>query len=76
MSTRQEIEAGLREIVKRESGREPGLDERLGNLGIDSLDLAHMIDVIERRFRIRVDDEIMEVDTVEELIQYIEARSR
>ena len=75
VNARADIEAGLLEIVKRETGRDASLDERLSSLGIDSLDLAHLIDVIERRFEIQADDEILDVDTLDELVQYIEARS-
>ena len=44
------------------------------SLGIDSLEMADFIGVLEREFRIQADTEIMDVATLAELVHYIEAR--
>ena len=68
----QDVETRLVAMVERRFGRHPQLQAPLSTLGIDSLEMADFVGVLEREFRIRVDAEIMDVESLAELIQYIE----
>ena len=69
-----EVETVLLELVSREFGRTAHAGDRLSALGVDSIALAEFLGVIEERFKIEADAEILDVDTLEELVRYVEAR--
>ena len=47
-------------------------DERIGRLPIDSITMAEILLEIEREFKIRADDGMLDVATVRELASYVE----
>ena len=69
------VERRLLDLVERRSGQRPGLDDPLTALGIDSIEMADFIGVLEEEFRIRVDADIMDVERLAELAHYIETHS-
>ena len=69
-----DLEAKLVEAVADRTGSAPGLDDDLNRLGLDSVDMANFVREIEDRFHIRVDEEIFDVQTLEELARYIRER--
>ena len=50
--------------------------DELSGLGIDSLRMAELASELEERFRIPIDAELLDVDSVQELIDYVRARMR
>lgn len=55
-------------------GTEPELSDGLAFIGVDSVGMAELTVDIESRFGIRVDDDIVNVETVQELVDYIRER--
>jgi acyl carrier protein len=43
-------------------------------IGIDSVAMAELTFELEKRFSIKIDDDILDVDTVDELVQYVVVR--
>ena len=70
-----DVQRRLLDLVERRSGQRPGLDDPLTALGIDSLEMADFVGSLEKEFRIRADADIMDVETISELAQYIETHS-
>ena len=62
---------GLRE----ELGRDVRATDSLSSLGIDSLRMAQLATELETRFAFRVDEELLDVETVKELVEYVRSRS-
>lgn len=69
------IETEIVQTLRRELGRDVHSTDSLGSLGIDSLRMAQLATELERRFRFRVDEELLDIDTVEELAEYVRSRS-
>ena len=46
----------------------------LAMIGIDSVAMAELTFELEKRFSIKIDDDILDVDTVDDLIQYVTNR--
>jgi len=69
-----EIERRIIEAIRARLGREATPGDGLRDLGIDSIDMASFIGEIEDEFRIRVDAEIDDVETVADLAAYVAAR--
>lgn len=69
-----EVESQLLGLVERELGRSAQPGDRLSQLGVDSVTLAGFLGELEKRFGIEADAEILDVDTLDELVRYIEQR--
>lgn len=69
------IEKHILDEVKRISGNIPTLDDSLALIGVDSVGMAELTFELEKRYRIKVDDEVLEVDTVRDLVDYVRIRS-
>ena len=69
-----DVESALLALVAAEFGHAVHADDRLSSLGVDSVALAEFIGTLEKRFRFEADAEILDVDTLQELAIYIEAR--
>ena len=69
------IEAEIVEALSQELGKDVDLAVSLGSLGIDSLRMAQLATELERRFDFRVDEELLDVETVKELAEYVRTRS-
>jgi len=53
---------------------QPEMDEPLALVGIDSVGMAEMTLELEKRYDIRVDETIFDVDTVADLVSYVRER--
>ena len=69
-STRTQIIDYLRTVC----GGSPQGKDSLALIGIDSVAMAELTFELEKRFSIKIDDDILDVDSVDELVQYVEAR--
>ena len=69
----ESIEASLLNYLQQKFGMRPNLDDSLAMLGVDSVSMAELTFDIEKMYGITV-DEMMSVDTVEDLIDYIRKR--
>ena len=68
------IESALLEKLTSKFGGQPKLDDSLLMVGVDSVGMAELTFEIEKEFAIRVDDAVLEVDTVQDLADYIRSR--
>lgn len=68
------IENELIQQLREKFGGEPKLDDALLLIGVDSVGMAEMTLEIEKQFNVRVDDSILDVETVRELANYIRQR--
>ena len=69
------IEEKLLASFEEKFGNKPELDDELSFLGVDSVGMAELTVEIERDFQIEVDDQIVNVDTVQDLAAYIRERA-
>jgi acyl carrier protein len=53
----------------------PQLEDSLSLLGVDSIGMAELTVDIEKQFGFRVDDDILSVETVQQLADYIRERT-
>ncbi|MGN6135285.1 MAG: acyl carrier protein [Aureliella sp.] len=65
------IESILLEKLAAMFGGQPKLSDSLLLLGVDSVGMAELTFDIEKQFGIRVDDAILDVDTVADLAAYV-----
>ena len=69
-----ELQAALCDAIRERFGESAQADTRLAALGVDSMQMADLDELIERRFGVEVDQDLFEVETVAELADYIRAR--
>jgi len=69
------METEIVQTLREELGRDVSTTESLNSLGVDSLRMAQLATELERRFRFRVDEELLDVETAEELAEYVRSRS-
>ena len=62
------------DYLKKVCGGSPRGSDSLAMIGIDSVAMAELTFELEKRFSIKIDDDILDVDTVDELVQYVVAR--
>ena len=67
------LEDSLINYLQHKFGIRPSLDDSLAMLGVDSVSMAELTFDIEKMYGITVDD-MMSVDTVENLLDYIRQR--
>ena len=67
------LEDSLINYLQTKFGVRPSLDDSLAMLGVDSVSMAELTFDIEKMYGITVDD-MMSVDTVEDLLKYIRQR--
>jgi acyl carrier protein len=67
-----QIIAYLSKIV----GGAPRPSDSLAVLGVDSVAMAELTFELEKRFGIQIDDDILDVDTIRELTQYVISRQK
>lgn len=67
----ENIEEILINSLGEKFGNQPELDDSLLMLGIDSVGMAELTYDIEQRFKISIDDTLLDVDTVQDLANYI-----
>ncbi len=66
-STKTQIIDYLRKVC----GGSPQGNDSLAMIGIDSVAMAELTFELEKRFAIKIDDDILDVDSVDDLIQYV-----
>lgn len=59
------------EYLKKVCGSAPNGSDSLAMIGIDSVAMAELTFELEKKFAIKIDDDILDVDTVDELVQYV-----
>jgi len=69
------LEVELIQALSEELGKDVHATDSLDSLGIDSLRMVQLATELERRFGFRVDEELLDVETVEELAEYVRSRS-
>ncbi len=62
------------EYLRKVCGGSPQGKDSLAMIGIDSVAMAELTFELEKRFAIKIDDDILDVDSVDELVQYVIAR--
>jgi acyl carrier protein len=73
--SREDITAAIRQGLREKFGGDPQPDDSLAAAGIDSLGMAEFSLEIEKRFGVKVDEDILNVETVADLTDYIYAKS-
>lgn len=68
------IEDKLLRSLAEKFGGQPELSDELGLLGVDSVGMAELTVEIEKDFGIPVRDDILGVETVQQLVDYIRER--
>ena len=68
------IEEKLLTQLEEKFGNRPELSDGLAYIGVDSVGMAELTVEIEKDFGIAVQDDIVSVDTVQELADYIRER--
>ena len=68
------IEDSLIAKLAEKFGGQPQPDDSLQLIGVDSVGMAELTFEIEKQFGIEVDDSILDVDTVQDLANYIRQR--
>jgi acyl carrier protein len=68
------IESELVRQLSEKFGGHPKLDDSLLLIGVDSVGMAELTIEIEKQFNVRVDDSILDVQTVQELADYVRQR--
>jgi len=69
------VETEIVQALREELGRDVHAADSLESLGIDSLRMAQLATELEGRFGFRIDEELLDVETVEELTEYVRSRS-
>jgi len=68
------IEEQLQAMLEEKFGTRPELIDSLALIGVDSVGMAELTLDLESQFGISVDEEVVDVDTVAELAEYIRSR--
>jgi acyl carrier protein len=68
--TQTQVVEYLADIV----GSRPQMDDSLAMIGIDSVAMAELTFELEKRCSIKIDDAILDVDTVGQLVEYLHSR--
>lgn len=76
MPATNRVQTELLSALTAQTGSSPQPSDELSKLGIDSVEMAGLVSELERRFGIRVDEEVFDVVTVEDLARYVEARRK
>ena len=70
----QSVQTQIFEYLRKVCGGSPKGNDSLAMIGIDSVAMAELTFELEKRFSIKIDDDILDVDSVDELVQYVVAR--
>ena len=70
----ESIEDKLLASLAEKFGARPELSDELAFIGVDSVGMAELTVEIEKDFGIRVQDDIVNVDTVQDLANYVRER--
>ena len=70
----ESIEEQLLKNFTDKFGSRPKLSDGLAYIGVDSIGMAELTIEIESQFKIRVDDNIVHTETVQDLADYVRER--
>ena len=70
----QSTQTQIIDYLRKVCGGSPQGNDSLAMIGIDSVAMAELTFELEKRFAIKIDDDILDVDSVDELVQYVIAR--
>ncbi len=68
------IEQYILERVRFHTDEDVTLSDSLAIVGIDSVTMAELTFELERHFKIRVGDDVVQVETIGELVEYVRER--
>ena len=60
--------------LKSVCGGSPRGNDSLAMIGIDSVAMAELTFELEKRFSVKIDDDILDIETVDDLVSYVMAR--
>lgn len=72
----ESIEERILTMLSEKFQSNPELEDGLAYAGVDSVGMAELTVELESEFGIRVNDDIFQVDTVQELADYVRDRQR
>jgi acyl carrier protein len=70
------IEENIMERLAEKFGTRPELSDSLVMIGVDSVGMAELTFEIEKVFQIKVDDALLDVETVQDLADYIRQKQQ
>lgn len=70
------VEQEIIDYLRQACGGNPRPSDSLAMIGIDSVGMAELTFELEKRFSIRVDDDVLDVETVSDLAQYVRNRQK
>lgn len=68
------IEQQILQTLQDELGRSVNPTDSLNRFGIDSLRMAELASELAHRFGVQIDQDLLDVDTVAELTDYVKRR--
>jgi acyl carrier protein len=68
------VEQTIIDFVRKTVGGNPRLSDNLAMVGVDSVGMAELTFELEKRFSIRVDDDVLDLQTIDELAEYIRGK--
>ena len=69
------IKSEVLRALQTRFGGDPRVTDSLAAIGVDSLGMAELTCELENHFGIRMDEEILDVETVGELADYVESKA-
>jgi acyl carrier protein len=71
MHTFESTQAQILSYLEKVCGTMPQMSDSLALIGIDSVAMAELTFDFEKQFAFKVTDEILDIETVEELVRYV-----
>lgn len=71
MESFEATQAQVLSYLEKVCGTKPQLSDSLALIGIDSVAMAEMTFDFEKQFSFKITDDILDVETVEELVRYV-----
>jgi acyl carrier protein len=69
-----DVQETVAQLIQRKTGREPQNGDSLATLEIDSLAMAELTVELEQTFGVRVEEDILDVQTLQELSEYVDRK--
>ena len=69
----QDVESRILDLLAEKVGVRPACADQLAHLNLDSLALAELSAEIEKSFGVKLDEHVLDVNTVGEMIEYVSA---
>ena len=68
------VEQEIVDYLRKAVGGNPRTSDSLAVIGIDSVGMAELTFELEKRFSIHVDDDVLDLETVADLANYVRQR--